>query len=54
MGMAPRPQGTFTARFKAPDVYGVFKLRVAHRRMGYTPIELEQQARRLAPRDAVR
>ncbi len=60
-GAAPRPQGTFSARFKAPDVYGVFKLRVAHRRLGYTPIELEQQARRpaprarrLAPRDSVR
>ena len=38
-----RLQGTFSARFKAPDVYGVFKLRVAHRRLGYTPIEIEQQ-----------
>ena len=24
-------------------MYGVFKLRVAHRRLGYTPIEIEQQ-----------
>ncbi|KAK9822633.1 hypothetical protein WJX81_001489 [Elliptochloris bilobata] len=36
-------KGTFSTRFKAPDVYGVFKLRVAHRRLGYTPIEIEEQ-----------
>lgn len=42
-------QGTFSTRFKAPDVYGVFKLRVAHRRLGYTPIEIEQQVRPTTP-----
>ena len=36
-------QGTFSAHFKAPDVYGVFKFVIEHKRLGYSSIELSLQ-----------
>lgn len=36
-------QGRYFARFKAPDVYGVFKFVVDYKRPGLTPIELSHQ-----------
>ena len=36
-------QGTFSAHFKAPDVYGVFKFVIEHKCLGYSSIEQSVQ-----------
>jgi len=36
-------KGHYTASFKLPDVYGVFKFRLNYHKKGYSNIELEQQ-----------
>lgn len=36
MYLTPSPAGVFTAEFKLPDVYGVFKYKVDYSRVGYT------------------
>lgn len=36
MFLTPSPEGVFTAEFKLPDIYGVFKYKVDYSRTGYT------------------
>jgi len=35
--------GNYATRFTAPDVYGVFKFRIAYRKLGYSNLEVSQQ-----------
>jgi len=37
--------GVFTARFKLPDVYGVYQFRVDYSRMGFTHLFSTTQVR---------
>jgi oligosaccharyltransferase complex subunit beta len=37
------PQGIFSAAFKVPDVYGIFKFVVNHYRIGYSYIDISEQ-----------
>lgn len=36
-------KGTFTAEFKAPDVYGIYKFRVLYRRLGLSTVDSSTQ-----------
>jgi len=38
------PNGTLSLRFRAPDVYGVFKFTLDHARAGYSRLELSAEA----------
>lgn len=41
--LVPDGNGKFTAVFKAPDVYGIYRFRIMYRRPGYTTLELSRQ-----------
>jgi oligosaccharyltransferase complex subunit beta len=44
--------GRYSAHFKVPDVYGVYKFRVLYRRPGYTTLAVNTQVCCLPPRPA--
>jgi oligosaccharyltransferase complex subunit beta len=39
-----KPNGTLSLRFRVPDVYGVFKFTVDHRRLGFSRLDLSTEA----------
>jgi oligosaccharyltransferase complex subunit beta len=39
-----KPNGTLSLKFRVPDVYGVFKFTLDHRRLGFSRLELSQEA----------
>lgn len=48
MYLSPPQKGskssTYTAQFKSPDVYGVFKFKILHTRVGYNSLHMEELA----------
>lgn len=42
-GLGSSPGGKYSVRFKLPDVYGVFQLKVDYNRLGYTHLHSSTQ-----------